>query len=119
VRRRVGRGKLVELHPEAVAFAAHHGFTPRVCWPERPQAKGRVERTVELTREKVGCGREHATLEEWQAAWEEWLPLRRAQVHRTHGKVNPGTTASGLGAPAATGPDSGQVSTAHSPGALP
>ncbi len=87
VRRHVGRGEPVELHPEAMAYAAHYGFTPRVCWPERPQSKGRVERVVPLTREKVACGRELTTLEEWQAAWEEWLPLRRAQVHRTHGEV--------------------------------
>jgi len=87
VRRHVGRGEPVELHPEAVAFAAHCGFTIRVCWPERPQSKGRVERVVPLTREKVGCGRDFATLTDWQAAWEEWLPIRRAQVHRTHGEV--------------------------------
>jgi transposase len=87
VKRHVGRGEPVELHPEALAFAAHYGFTPRVCWPERPQSKGRVERVVPLTREKVGCGREHATLEDWQAAWWAWLPVRRAQVHRTHGEV--------------------------------
>ena len=66
---------------------AHYGFSIRVCWPERPQAKGRVERMVELTREKVAAGRELATLEEWQAAREAWLPVRRAQVHRTHGEV--------------------------------
>jgi transposase len=87
VRRHVGRGEPVDLHPEAVAFAAHYGFTPRVCWPERPQSKGRVERVVPLTREKVGCGRDFERLEDWQAAWEAWLPLRRAQVHRTHGEV--------------------------------
>lgn len=87
VRRHVGRGEPVELHPEAVAFAAHYGFTPRVCWPERPQSKGRVERVVSLTREKVTAGRELITLEDYQAAWWEWLPHRRAQVHRTHGEV--------------------------------
>ena len=87
VKRHVGRGEPVELHSEAVAFSSHYGFTPRVCWPERPQSKGRVERVVPLTREKVGCGREFATLDEWQAAWAEWLPARRAQVHRTHGEV--------------------------------
>ena len=87
VRRHVGRGEPVELHGEAIAYAVHYGFAIRVCWPERPQAKGRVERVVEVTREKVGCGRELATLEEWQAAWEAWLPHRRAQVHRTHGAV--------------------------------
>lgn len=87
VRRHVGRGEPVELHPEALAFAAHYGFALRVCWPERPQSKGRVERMVEVTREKVAAGRDFERLEEWQAAWVAWLPTRRAQVHRTHGEV--------------------------------
>ncbi len=87
VKKHVGRGEPVELHPEAEAFAAHYGFAVRVCWPERPQTKGRVERVVELTREKVLGGRVFATPEEMQDAWEAWLPLRRAQRHRTHGEV--------------------------------
>ena len=87
VKKHVGRGEPVCLHPEAEAYAAHSGFAIRVCWPERPQSKGRVERVVPVTREKVLCGRTCDSPEEMQAAWEEWLPYRRAQVHRTHGEV--------------------------------
>lgn len=87
VRRHVGAGEETPLHPEALAYAAHYGFALRLAAPQRPQTKGRVERAVEITREKVAAGRELATLADWQAAWEEWLPLRRAQVHRTHGAV--------------------------------
>jgi len=87
VKKHVGRGEPVELHPEAEAYAAHSGFAIRVCWPERPQTKGRVERVVPLTREKVLGGRTFDSPEEMQAAWEEWLPVRRAQVHRTHGEI--------------------------------
>jgi len=87
VKKHVGRGEPVELHSEAVAYAAHCGFAIRVCWPERPQSKGRVERVVPLTREKVLGGRTFASPEEMQAAWEAWLPIRRSQVHRTHGEV--------------------------------
>ena len=87
VKRHVGRGEPLELHSEAIAFAAHYGFSLRVCWPERPQSKGRAESVVKLTREKVAARRELATLEDYQAAWWEWLPVRRAQVHRTHGEV--------------------------------
>jgi hypothetical protein len=87
VRRHVGRGQDVPLHPEAVAFAAHNGFAIRVCWPERPQSKGRVESVVGLTRQKVLGGRTFRSVPEMQAAWEEWLPNRRSQVHRTHGEV--------------------------------
>jgi transposase len=87
VRRHVGRGQDVPLHPEAIAFAEHYGFTIRLCLPARPQTKGRVERVVQLTRSHVLAGRVFHSLEDMQQAWSEWLPLRRAQVHRTHGEV--------------------------------
>jgi len=87
VKKHVGRGEPVILHPEAEAYAAHYGFAIRVCWPERPQSKGRVERVVPLAREKVLGGREFDAPEQMQDAWEAWLPSRRAQVHRTHGEI--------------------------------
>ena len=87
VRRHVGRGQEVPLHPEAVAFASHYGFTIRVCAPERPQAKGRVESAVKTTRRHVLAGRTFHSREQMQQAWAEWLPVRRAQIHRTHGEV--------------------------------
>src|SRR5579872_2780870 len=46
VRRHVGRSMEVPLHPEAIAFAAHYGFSITVAPAYRPQAKGRVERQV-------------------------------------------------------------------------
>lgn len=87
VRRHVGRGQEVPLHPEAVAFAAHYGFAIRVCAPQRPQAKGRLESVVKTTRAHVLAGRTFSSREEMQRAWGRWLPVRRAQVHRTHGEV--------------------------------
>ena len=39
VRRHVGPGLEVPLHPEALAFAAHYGFTIQVAAAYRPQAK--------------------------------------------------------------------------------
>lgn len=87
VRRHVGRGEEVPLHPEAIAFAAHYGFTIRLCAPRRAQTKGRVERMVEITRTHVLAGRTFSSLEDMQRAWAEWLPIRRAEVHRTHGEV--------------------------------
>lgn len=87
VRRHLGRGEATPLHPEAIAFASHYGFAIHLCAPRRPQAKGRVEKVVETTREKVLAGRSFASLAEMQQAWWEWLPRRRGQVHRTHGEV--------------------------------
>jgi hypothetical protein len=87
VRRHVGKDEVTPLHPEAVAFADHYGFGIRLCAPYRPQSKGRVERMVEVTRSHVLAGRTFGSVDEMKAAWEAWLPIRRAQVHRTHGEV--------------------------------
>jgi hypothetical protein len=87
VRRHVGRGEAVPLHPEALAFAAHYGFAIQVCAPYRPQAKGRVERQVKIVRDGVLAGRTFYHPHEMDDAFLEWLPQRRAQVHRTHGEV--------------------------------
>jgi hypothetical protein len=87
VRRHVGRGQATPLHPEAVAFAGHYDFTIWLAAPYRAQTKGRVERQVEIVRSHVLCGRSFASLAELDAAFAGWLPIRRAQVHRTHGEV--------------------------------
>lgn len=87
VRRHVGRGEPVPLHPEALAFACHYGFAICVCAPYRPQAKGRVERQVKIVRDNVLAGRVFYHPTEMDDAFLEWLPTRRCQVHRTHGEV--------------------------------
>jgi hypothetical protein len=87
VRRHVGRGQATPLHPEAVAFASHYDFAIWLAAPYRAQTKGRVERQVEIVRSHVLAGRSFASLHELDAAFATWLPIRRAQVHRTHGEV--------------------------------
>jgi transposase len=87
VKRHVAPGRAVPVHPEAAAFAEHYGFAIDVVAARRPQAKGRVERQVLIVREHVLAGRTLTSLDELDAAFVEWLPIRRAQVHRTHGQV--------------------------------
>jgi len=50
-------------------------------------SKGRVEKAVEIVREHVLAGRAFCSLQEMDAAFLHWAPLRAAQVHRTHGEV--------------------------------
>jgi transposase len=87
VRKHVRRNQEVPLHPEAVAFAAHYGFSIVVAPARRPQFKGRVERQVSVVRHGVLDGRTFASAAEMDDAFLTWLPTRRAQVHRTHGEV--------------------------------
>ncbi|RKE05038.1 IS21 family transposase [Streptomyces sp. TLI_171] len=87
VRRHVAPGEAVPLHPEAVAFAGHYDFDPDVLAAYRPQGKGRVERQVAIVRDHVLAGRAFSSIEELDAAFTAWVPLRRAKVHGTHGEV--------------------------------
>jgi transposase len=87
IRRHVGPGAAVPLHPEAAAFADHYRFTIDVLAAYRPTGKGRVERQVNIVRDHVIAGRTFDSLAEIDGAFGAWLPIRRAQVHRTHGQV--------------------------------
>lgn len=87
VKRHVGRGESVPLHREAVAFAAHYGFAIVVAPPRRPQWKGRVERQVKIVRENVLMGRRFEDVAGMDRAFSEWVPVRRGEVHRTHGEL--------------------------------
>ncbi|WP_251142903.1 IS21 family transposase [Streptomyces sp. McG8] len=87
VRRHVAPGEAVPLHPEAVAFAGHYDFDIDVLAAYRPQGRGRVERQVNIVRDHVLAGRPFSSIEELNAAFAAWVPLRRAKVHGTHGEV--------------------------------
>ncbi|MEU9131837.1 IS21 family transposase [Kitasatospora sp. NPDC048540] len=87
VRRHVAPGEAVPLHPEAVAFAGHYDFDIDVLAAYRPQGKGRVERQVAIVRDHVLAGRAFSSVEELDAAFTAWVPLRRSRVHGTHGEV--------------------------------
>ncbi len=87
IKRHVAPGVAVPLHPEAAAFAEHYRFTIDVLAAYRPTGKGRVERQVNIVRDHVIAGRSFDSIAELDGAFAAWLPIRRAQVHRTHGQV--------------------------------
>ena len=87
IRRHVAPGLAVPLHPEAAAFADHYGFAIDVLAAYRPTGKGRVERQVNIVRNHVIAGRSFDSIRELDGAFDAWLPIRRSQVHRTHGQV--------------------------------
>ena len=87
VKRHVAPRAAVPLHPEAAAFADHYGFAIDVLAAYRPTGKGRVERQVAIVRDHVVAGRGFDSIAELDGAFAAWLPIRRSQVHRTHGQV--------------------------------
>jgi transposase len=87
VRRHVAPREAVPLHPEAAAFAQHYGFVIDVLAAYRPTGKGRVERQVAIVRDHVLAGRRFGSIAELDGAFNQWVPIRRAQRHRTHGEL--------------------------------
>ena len=87
IKRHVAPRAPVPLHPEAAAFADHYGFSIDVLAAYRPTGKGRVERQVCIVRDHVVAGRVFDSIADLDGAFAAWLPIRRAQVHRTHGQV--------------------------------
>jgi transposase len=87
IKRHVAPRAAVPLHPEAAAFAEHYGFVIDVLAAYRPTGKGRVERQVLIGREHVLAARSFDSITEMDGAFAAWLPIRRAQVHRTHGEL--------------------------------
>jgi transposase len=87
IKRHVAPRVAVPLHPEAAAFADHYGFSIDVLAAYRPTGKGRVERQVRIVRDHVLTGRSFDSIAELDGAFTGWLPIRRAQTHRTHGQV--------------------------------
>ncbi|MEO3853200.1 IS21 family transposase [Streptomyces sp. B8F3] len=87
VRRHVAPGLAVPLHPEAVGFAGHYDFDIDVLAAYRPTGKGRVERQVLIVRDHVLAGRAFTSIEEMDAAFATWVPIRRAQIHKTHREI--------------------------------
>ena len=86
VRKHVAPGVAVPLHPEAAAFAEHYGFTIDVSRPTGPPARAASAPGAHRPR---ACDRRPPVRLDHRAdgAFEGWLPIRRAQVHRTHGQV--------------------------------
>jgi hypothetical protein len=77
-----------ELHPEAIAFAGHYGFTIHLCPPRRPQTKGKVEKQVDTIREWFFRGRGWTDLADLNAQWQTWhREAWRPHVHRTTGSA--------------------------------
>jgi transposase len=87
VKRHVRPRVAVPILAEAAAFAGHYGFTIDVLAAYRPTGKGRVERQVKIVRDHVVAGRVFDTLADLDGGFAAWLPIRRAQIHRTHGEV--------------------------------
>jgi transposase len=69
-------------------FAAYYGFRPRLCWPYRPQTKGKIERTIRFVKENFFLGRPFTDLGDLNRHAQRWCNTVNAErTHATTGVV--------------------------------
>jgi transposase len=82
------QGSHIQWHPRYLDFAAHYGFVPKACWPNRPQTKGKVENSMGYVKGNFWPGIAFVDLADLngQARW--WCDtVANAKVHATTREV--------------------------------
>jgi transposase len=79
-------GELV-IHPRFAAFARHWGFTPKACWPSRPQTKGKDERGVGYVKRSGIAGHRFDAWGQMESHLEWWnREIADVRIHGTTGE---------------------------------
>lgn len=79
-------GELV-INPTFAAFARHWGFTPKACWPHRPQTKGKDERGVGYVKRSGLAGHRFDTWGQMESHLEWWnREIADVRIHGTTGE---------------------------------
>lgn len=79
-------GELV-INPTFASFARHWGFTPKACWPHRPQTKGKDERGVGYVKRGGLAGHRFDTWGQMESHMEWWnREIADVRIHGTTGE---------------------------------
>lgn len=81
-------GTAVRFNPDLLRSALAYGFTPKACWVNDPESKGKVESNVKYVKRGFFYAREFDGLEHLNNQAKEWLSeIANARVHGTTGYV--------------------------------
>ncbi len=83
-RKSVGESK---FNSDFMRFSDHYGFTVRLCYPNRPQTKGKVENSIKFVRSNFFNGREFSSLQDINTQCSQWLEKVNSRVHGATGRV--------------------------------
>ena len=75
------------FNPEFTRFAEYYGFTIRLCYPYRPQTKGKVENSIKYVKGNFFRGLEFSSLADLNNLALSWLSKVNGQVHGTTGRI--------------------------------
>ncbi len=65
----------------------YYGITTRLCWPYRPQTKGKIENTIKFVKGNFFNGRMFESLSDINAQASQWMEKVNSQIHGTTGKI--------------------------------
>jgi len=68
-------------------FSQHYGFDVKLCYPHRPQTKGKVENSIKFIRNNFFAGREFSSLQDMNNQLSLWLENVNSRIHGSTGKI--------------------------------
>ena len=71
------------FNPKFMDFAEYYGIVIRLCYPYRPETKGKIENTIKYLRYNFWTGRSFDSLPDINAQCQVWLHKVNSQVHGT------------------------------------
>ncbi|MCL4420969.1 MAG: IS21 family transposase [Candidatus Thermoplasmatota archaeon] len=71
------------FNPKFMDFAEYYGIVIRLCYPYRPETKGKIENTIKYLRYNFFNGRTFSDLNDLNNQCREWLKKVNSQVHGT------------------------------------
>ena len=81
-------GRAAVFHPRVRAFAIYWGFSPRACWSNRPETKGKVENGVGYVKGNALAGREFTDWGHLDRHLQRWMAeVADVRVHGTTGEA--------------------------------
>lgn len=76
-------GDVVQFNPNLMRSALRYGFTPKACWVNDPESKGKVESNVKYVKKSFFYGRKFEGLRDLNAQALQWID--RVAHRRLHG----------------------------------
>ena len=76
-----------EFNRDFMRFSEYYGFNVRLCWPYRPQTKGKIENTIRYVKGNFFNGRTFESLSDLNSQCSAWLRKVNSQIHGTTGKI--------------------------------
>jgi transposase len=81
-------GGLIRFNENLLRLAATYGFTPKACWTNDPESKGKVESSVKYVKRDFYYGCSHFGLEDLNLQALQWCnEVANCKVHGTTGEV--------------------------------